>query len=271
MKRITYETIKSISSELPFVLHHVDRRPLVYKGTKIYNWHNNLELIYCAHGIVKTFSDETEYILKQGDMLVVNPDCFHGTFEYDNSEYYVLMIDPDFSHSNGIYPENNSLTEFISNSEAIKLFENIIASFKNTSELRIPIIRQSVLNLLIHLYANHSQDSAPKSYIVGKNRVKDVIRFINEHFREKLTIDLIAKHVGISKSYLSHQFTKFTGHSIIEYINLLKCHQAQKFIRSGMNVSEAATELGFENLSYFSRAYKKYLNRLPSDDLKNKE
>ena len=59
--------------------------------------------------------------------------------------------------------------------------------------------------------------------------------------------------------------------AVIEYINLLKCHQAQKFIRSGMNVSEAATELGFENLSYFTRTYKKYLNRLPSDDLKNKE
>lgn len=270
MKKISYETIKPISTELPFVLHYVNRKPLVFSSSKTYNWHSNLELIYCAEGTVKTFSDEREYTLSKGELLVVNPDSFHGTFEYDNCVYYVLMVDPDFSHSNGIFPEDSRLTEYISDKQTAKFFENIITSFDDKSSFRVPIIRQAVLNMLIHLYSNYSQGKAPKSYVLGKNRVKDVIKYINEHFREKLNIEIIAKHIGISKSYLSHEFTKFTGHSIIEYINLLKCQQAQKFIRSGMNVSEAATELGFENLSYFTRTYKKHLNKLPSDDLKGK-
>lgn len=270
MKKITYETIKPISPELPFVLHYVDRRSLEFTGTKSYNWHSNLELIYCSDGIVKTFSDEREYTLYKGDILVVNPDSFHGTFEYHNCEYYVLMIDPEFSHSNGIYPEDQRLTEYISNDLTSKLFENIIHSFKDNSPLRIPTIRMSVLNMLIHLYSNYTLGKAPKSYLLGKNRIKDVIKYINEHYREKLTIERIANNIGISPSYLSHEFAKFTGHSIIEHINILRCQQAQKLIRGGTTVSESALESGFENLSYFTRTYKKYLNKLPSDDLKNK-
>ena len=270
MKKITYETIKSISTELPFVLHCVNRQPLVFSGTKVYNWHSNLELIYCAEGVVKTFSDEHEYTLNKGDILVVNPDSLHGTFDYNNCIYYVLMIDPEFSHSNGIFPEDIRLANYISDSDSTALFKNIITAFGNDTPLKIPIIRQAVLNMLIHLYSNYAQSKTTKSYILGKNRVKDVIKYINEHYREKLTIDNIAKKVGISNSYLSHQFAKFTGRSIIEYINLLKCQQAQKFIRSGMNVSEAAAESGFENLSYFTKTYKKHLNKLPSEDLNYK-
>lgn len=270
MKRIKYETIKSISDELPFVLHHVDRRQLDATGTKTYNWHSNLELIYCAEGVVKTFADEKDYTLHKGDILVANPDSLHGTFDYNNCIYYVLMIDPEFSHSNGIYPEDIRLTNYISNSDSTVLFKNIITAFENDTPLKIPIIRQAVLNMLIHLYSNYAQSKTTKSYVLGKSRVKDVIKYINEHYREKLTIDNIAKQVGISNSYLSHQFAKFTGRSIIEYINLLRCQQAQKFIRSGMNVSEAAAESGFENLSYFTKTYKKHLNKLPSEDLNYK-
>lgn len=271
MKKINYETIKSISDELPFVLHYVDRRPLNTIGTKTYNWHSNLELIYCAEGVVKTYADEKEYTLNKGDILVVNPDSFHGTFEYHNCVYNVLMIDPSFSHSNGIYPENLRLTEYIRNEKVSELFKNVINAFQDNSQLKTAIIRQSVLTLLIYLYANFTQDTVSKSYSTGKNRIKDVIKYINEHYREKLTIDDISKHIGISKSYLSHEFTKFTGRSIVEHINLTRCQRAQKLIRSGMNVSEAAAESGFENLSYFTRTYKKQLNVLPSEDLKNKQ
>ncbi len=271
MKHIKYETIKSISDELPFVLHHVDRRPLDAIGTKTYNWHSNLELIYCAEGVVKTYADEKEYTLHKGDILVVNPDSFHGTFEYHNCVYNILMIDPIFSHSNGIFPENLRLTEYIQNESVRRLFENVIEAFQDNSSLRTAIIRQSVLTLLIYLYSNYAQEAVSKNYSTGKNRIKDVIKYINEHYREKLTIDDIAKHIGISKSYLSHEFTKFTGRSIIEHINLTRCQRAQKLIRGGMNVSEAAAESGFENLSYFTRTYKKQLNILPSEDLKNKQ
>lgn len=270
MKVIRYETIKPISDELPFVLHHVDRRAIEYFGQKTYNWHSNLELIYCAEGVVKAHCDERNYTLSKGDILVVNPDSFHGTFEHHNCVFYVLMIDPEFSHSNGIFPEDHRLAEYISNPTITALFEDIVASFQNESELRVPIIRQSVLKMLIHLYSNYTLGKTQKAHILGKNRIKDVIKYINEHYREKLTIEIIAKHIGISPSYLSHEFAKFTGHSIVEHINLLRCQKAQKFIRGGMNVSEAARESGFDNLSYFTRTYKKYLNKLPSEELKNK-
>ena len=56
-----------------------------------------------------------------------------------------------------------------------------------------------------------------------------------------------------------------TGYSPISFLNLLRCTRAQEYLTSGrFNVSETAALCGFENLSYFSRTYKKHMGMLPS-------
>ena len=64
---------------------------------------------------------------------------------------------------------------------------------------------------------------------------------------------------------MSRDFKKYTGNTVFEYINISRCKTAATLIASGMSVSAAANECGFENLSYFSRTYKKYMGKLPSD------
>ena len=70
--------------------------------------------------------------------------------------------------------------------------------------------------------------------------------------------------MGISKYYLSREFKSFTGRTIFDTINTFRCADAKHLISKGATVSEAAAACGLENLSYFSRTFKKYVGKLPS-------
>jgi AraC-like DNA-binding protein len=58
-----------------------------------------------------------------------------------------------------------------------------------------------------------------------------------------------------------------TGKTLVEYINIVRCEHARELLSSGsFNVGESAEQCGFQDISYFSRIYKKYIGILPSEE-----
>lgn len=85
-----------------------------------------------------------------------------------------------------------------------------------------------------------------------------------------MTVEDILKKVGFSRAHFSREFKKYIGVSIIEYVNYVKCDRARMLMNKGNSVSEAAVLCGFNNLSYFSKMYRKIIGNLPSNDLNKK-
>jgi AraC-like DNA-binding protein len=71
----------------------------------------------------------------------------------------------------------------------------------------------------------------------------------------------------MSRYYFCHLFRAYTGMTVINYINMLRCALARSLIlEKRFNVSEAAKYLGISNLSYFGQMYKRYMGVLPSQE-----
>ena len=82
--------------------------------------------------------------------------------------------------------------------------------------------------------------------------------YIQKHFREKLSIQSIAEVVHLSPSYLSHIFSQTFGYTITDYVTYIRLENAKSILsKSGTSISEAALDSGFEDISYFSRVFKK--------------
>ena len=94
--------------------------------------------------------------------------------------------------------------------------------------------------------------------------IRRTLVYLQEHYKEKLTVEEIAEALHFSKSYLSHSFKEITRYSLISYINLLRCQNARVMLLAGSSVSEAAAECGFSEISYFTRVFKKTMGILPS-------
>lgn len=102
---------------------------------------------------------------------------------------------------------------------------------------------------------------------VGGNAsvVEQVKSYINSHYTEKLSRSELAAKFFLSQDYLSHAFSSRYGITIPEYINRKRIERAKKELDQGKNVTKAASEAGFDNLSYFSTLFKKMTGVSPSD------
>lgn len=94
--------------------------------------------------------------------------------------------------------------------------------------------------------------------------------FLEKHFTQKLTLPQLAALSGISVSKLCHDFKKTFGCTIFEYILNLRLTYARSFLKASREArtKDAALSCGFEDISYFCRAYKKKFGKSPSQDQK---
>ena len=94
----------------------------------------------------------------------------------------------------------------------------------------------------------------------------EVIRYMEFHICDRLSIGEICSKFGMSKSYLHNLFYKAKGCGAIDYFNKLKLGRAKTIIREGnMSFTEISIFLSYSSLSYFSKAFRKLENMSPME------
>ncbi|SFT15049.1 helix-turn-helix domain-containing protein [Paenibacillus sp. BC26] len=103
------------------------------------------------------------------------------------------------------------------------------------------------------------EQSAYSGY-VGK-----AVRFIDSRFRDNISLQLTAEHVGINTSYLSHLFKKETGMSFVEFLNRKRIFRAQQLLEEGVSVKAIYEQVGFNTYNYFFKVFKDITGTTPLD------
>lgn len=116
---------------------------------------------------------------------------------------------------------------------------------------------------LCRSFATHNKDY--KNHIVVQ-----VKKYINEHVKEKLTLNRVAEVFSISTNYLSVLFSKYNDLGFTDYVNQCKVEEAKKMMAGGnMKIYEISDILGFESAFYFSRVFKKVEGKSPREYMNN--
>ena len=108
---------------------------------------------------------------------------------------------------------------------------------------------------------------------VRKNRldqysplVRKAVTYIRIHLADQLTLAGIAKGIRVSPSYLSRLFNRETGDSVSNFITKARVEKAAGLLSfSGMSIQNIAFYVGFGDLNYFSRCFKKYKKMTPTE------
>lgn len=94
--------------------------------------------------------------------------------------------------------------------------------------------------------------------------------YIQANYRQNLTIDEVAKSVGLSKAYLQRQYKEHTGKTMLEQVNTLRVSAAaEMLIRTDLAINKIAAHVGFHNKNQFNYEFKKIYNSTPSDYRRN--
>ena len=130
-------------------------------------------------------------------------------------------------------------------------------------ELQIIAIRPRIVSLLAYLSAMYEKGAGRGP---GKEDVaQEILRYINEHLTERLTLEGLADKFYMSKNHLTAIFKRAAGTTVARYILYKRMTIARKELAEGTPAAEAAIKAGFGDYSSFFRAYRKMFGCAPSD------
>ncbi len=104
--------------------------------------------------------------------------------------------------------------------------------------------------------------SARRAFGVG-NEIARTIDYVSNHLNEKVTIDDMADHVGMSRAVFHRRFKEATTMSPIQFVKSMRLNNAAMKIAEGKTVSEAAWDVGYQSSSQFSREFKRMYGQSP--------
>ena len=96
--------------------------------------------------------------------------------------------------------------------------------------------------------------------------MKLILKYVENNYMEKITIEDIANEVDLSQSHFMKYFKNTMGTSFVDYLNENRLTMASRLlISSDSSILAIASEVGFENLSYFNRIFKKRFGQTPRE------
>ena len=117
-----------------------------------------------------------------------------------------------------------------------------------------------ILNL--SLYA--TKNKAVHCNFRVKNKIDDAVRYLTKEYNKKITVEDLAKRFELSPSHFALMFKRITGSSVIDYLIRLRITKAKLLLQDDRKVSEVSEEVGFSDVYYFSKMFKKLVGSTPS-------
>ena len=128
-------------------------------------------------------------------------------------------------------------------------------------------VRSILMELLREVLCGSYKETLTDAQLL---RMQKALSYIHRNLTQTCSVATLAEIAGFSESHFSKLFRAMTGQSVNTYQNLLRLTHARNLLQLGdCNVSEAAAAVGFRDIYYFSRMYKKLLGETPSGTLQN--
>ena len=245
-----------------------------------YHYHDFHKIVLCLSGQVTYMVEGRTYFLKPWDMLLVKAYDIHRPVVAERSEYerIVIWIRPEYIETldkdedlNACFNERNIISLLSIPEKTKERLTRAIRGIEREAERESPgssLLTGSYMNeLLVYLYRfiMGTDIEEEQNSIKYDSKIEEIMNYINGHLLEEMSVESIASHFYISKSYLMHKFKEETGYTLYNYIAQKRLTGARKMMASGENAAIVAEKCGFKDYGAFLRAFKKEFGVTPKE------
>ncbi|WP_339323030.1 response regulator [Paenibacillus sp. FSL W8-0194] len=99
-----------------------------------------------------------------------------------------------------------------------------------------------------------------------KDPIEEAKAFIDLHLSEEVTLEEVAKRVGLTRTYFSALFKKMTGETFVHYRIKKRIEEARKLLAvPTLTITDIAVQVGYEDYPHFTKTFKNFVGMSPSE------
>lgn len=252
--------------------------------------HEFTELVYVAEGAGEHIYNKHTHIISKGDVFIIDPDAEHG---YSVSEHEHLLVYNVLFLPKWLKNELESLFQmasfldffyvepFLRNDARFEAHLSLTAEEQLEMQMLLKRIslecqakplgyqiltKTRLIEMLVFLSRCYKRDQQPAAKMLDTDQkmIHFIEEFIVQHSEQPLTLEQTSRMCGLSTAAFAGKFKRLTGKTFIEYRNEIRIQKARRLLeQTDLKILHIAQEVGFEDLSFFNKLFKKSTGMSP--------
>ena len=243
------------------------------------HFHSTYEVYFLISGERTFFIEDRTIVMREGDVVIVAPDILHRTTNAAKPEHERLIVN--------IHPDLLDSGDRVGRDALQPLYETAYVVVRTPLYERAAIdaladgIRQEVRErrpgfelyartlaqqLIVRCCRRIGEQSAEPIAAPSPmhERISEVVRYLNAHYMQELSLQRMAERFYVSPYYLSRFFKEATGFTFVEYVNSVRVKEAKKLLeQSALKAGTIARKVGFGSVTHFGRVFKAVTGHAP--------
>lgn len=246
-----------------------------------FHMHKKYEIYYQLSGSRRYVIEDGTYFINAGSLVLIDKTEIHRTISVNNDMHARYVVNFSESYLAGLADalEGVSLFSIFQGRQKVlsltlrqrdaveELLNGLYAAREITAPEQNALRRLKLCELLLMIRG--FLDALPKQNIeslkVLNKVVCDITNYVSSHYRDKLTLPVIARHLGLSPCYVSRVFKRETGTGITDYISIVRLRAAKELLETTrLSIGEIAERTGFTTTGHFTYTFKEACGMPPS-------
>lgn len=227
----------------------------------------NYDLFYVWSGEGEVFLNDQPFTVGKGSCFLFRPGDYTSATHNPQKPLVLTYIHFDVEGPLEWIPEQYRVVQETLDFEYllaryVRLF--LVETFAAEEEAQL-ILKQMMIHLL-----REDRDELTDQTKKHSNQLTEAIHEVANYIRQNPGIphrvEELAVRAGLSPRYFSIKFKQMIGHSVQNYMIKTRIERAEHLLHhAGMNVTEVADALGYRDIFFFSRQFKQYTGKSPSE------
>jgi len=250
-----------------------------------YHYHPEYEIVCVPYGSGTRHVGNHFCNYDNGDLVLIGPNLPHSGFglnAHSLHEEVVVQIKHDvFTNSFLSLPEMSSINHLMEKAKCGMHFKG-----ETKQKLTNKLLRLSKLSLfdrfvelayILQLMANSDEYELlnpeimlPAAMKKNNMRLQNIFTYVEQHFHEEIDIQKVASLANLSVPSFCTYFKKIMKVTFTDFLNQYRIQRSCILLQQDKTIADACFECGFNNVTYFNKVFKKFLNTTPSAFKKEK-
>lgn len=249
------------------------------------HWHEDFEFVLIISGHVSVHIDGQLVNVGEREGLFINSRRLHYAHSVNGEDciYLCIQFSPSLLNLNPYVQHNflaplaeNQAIPYIHLKTDVEWQRQILRMFLEMRDVytdRVPAYELDLISYFFHIISllcrNMPKDNAApvsSKEAFGLTRIKQIMNYISEHFKEPLTLEMLADSAGISPTTCSRLFHNYLRRTPIEYLTEVRLDYSCTLLKdTRLSMTEIAYQAGFSDSSYYTKRFRKHYGCTPSE------